>query len=112
MRCPDCGIEDGDVKWFLRHQKSDENDTATNANVITILCVKCGKNNSVFIEDYLGSFFPEWDEEREQLEQLFEQFSNSNTMENLEGLEEPLEIEGKIEEDSDLEKESDSENEL
>lgn len=68
MRCPDCK-ENGDVKWMLRHQKENEEDEGTNANVITTLCVTCGKNESVFITDYLEEMFPSWDERPELIRQ-------------------------------------------
>lgn len=71
MRCPDCR-EEGDIKWMLRHQKINEEDVSTNANVVTILCTKCGKNASVFIEDYLPEMFPEWDETLELIQQYLE----------------------------------------
>lgn len=71
MRCPNCR-EEGDVKWMLRHQKINEEDTSTNANVVTILCTKCGKNASVFIEDYLPEMFSEWDETSELIQQYLE----------------------------------------
>lgn len=72
MRCPDCR-EKGDVKWMLRHQKINEEDISTNANVVTILCTKCGKNASVFIEDYLPEMFSEWDETPELIQQYLEE---------------------------------------
>lgn len=72
MRCPDCR-EEGDVKWMLRHQKISEEDVSTNANVVTILCTKCGKNASVFIEDYLPEMFSEWDETPELIQQYLEE---------------------------------------
>ena len=79
MRCPNC-LEEGDVKWLLRHQKINKEDAATNANVITILCVKCKKNASVFIADYLPEMFPEWDETPE----LFQQYlAKMNAEDNL-----------------------------
>lgn len=76
MYCSECKDE-SKVVWFLRHQKTDEEDTGTNANVITILCQNCGKNASVFIEDFLGTFFPDWDEEAELKKQLFSALGDS-----------------------------------
>ena len=45
---------------MIRHQKADENDTSTLGNVITMLCTKCGFNQSVFIQDYLEDVFRDW----------------------------------------------------
>ena len=78
MWCPNCR-EESDVKWMLRHQKSSEEDTATNANVVTVLCIKCGKNASAFIEDYLPEIFPEWDETPELIQKYIEE---QKTLEN------------------------------
>jgi len=64
MKCPKCGTTE-DLKWFLRHQpeKEDESEEeSTLANVITILCTKCGNNQSYFIKDCLDDIFSEWKE--------------------------------------------------
>lgn len=61
MKCPECGTNEG-IKFFLRHQAEDENDTSNNANVITILCTKCGKNESYFLAECLDQIFPSWSE--------------------------------------------------
>lgn len=55
MECPKCGGQD--IKFFLRHQDTEE-DTSDNANVITILCIGCGHNESYFLVDCLPSIFP------------------------------------------------------
>ena len=69
MFCKDCK-DDGKVVWFLRHQKENEDDEGTNANVVTILCQTCGRNESAFLVDYLPDIFPDWDEEKEMKEKL------------------------------------------
>lgn len=61
LYCPKCETTE-DIKWFIRHQKSDENDESTVGNVITILCTECGFNQSVFIKDYLEDIFRDWTE--------------------------------------------------
>ena len=55
MKCPKCDATEG-LKWMLRAQHEDE---STTANVITMLCTKCGHNASVFIEDYIEDIFPD-----------------------------------------------------
>lgn len=60
MQCPKC--KNKDIKFFLRHQDTEE-DTSDDANVITILCPKCGNNLSYFLADCLPGIFYEWDEE-------------------------------------------------
>lgn len=60
MKCPNCGTTE-DIKFFLRHQDK-ENDDSNVANVITIICTKCGKNESYFLEDCLPEIFPSWKE--------------------------------------------------
>ena len=75
MFCKDCK-DDGKVVWFLRHQKENEDDEGTNANVVTILCQTCGRNQSAFLVDYLPDIFPDWDEEREIKEKLFSSLGN------------------------------------
>lgn len=61
MKCPECGTNEG-IKFFLRHQAEDENDSSNNANVITILCTKCGKNESYFLAECLDQIYPSWSE--------------------------------------------------
>lgn len=61
MKCPECGTTE-DIKFFLRHQDEDENDDSDVANVITIICTKCGKNQSYFLKDCLSEIFPSWEE--------------------------------------------------
>ena len=77
MECPNC-LAEGKVVWFLRHQKIDEEDTDTNANVATILCQTCGKNQSVFIKDFLKDMFPDWNEEKKTLSELLKAFTDTN----------------------------------
>lgn len=48
---------------MLRHQKTEDNDISSAANVITILCTSCGENRSVFIQEFLNDFFPDWEEQ-------------------------------------------------
>ena len=60
MKCPKCKATE-DIKFFLRHQDT-EDDTSDNANVITMLCTKCGYNQSFFLVDCLDAIFPEWSE--------------------------------------------------
>ena len=59
MRCPSCGTTEG-IKWFLRHQTENKDDDSDLANVITILCTACGKNESYFLDSCLESIFPSW----------------------------------------------------
>lgn len=61
MKCPECGATEN-ISFFLRHQAEDENDESNNANVITILCRNCGKNESYFLRDCLEDIFPSWKE--------------------------------------------------
>lgn len=68
MYCPECK-ETKNIKWFFRHQKENEEDESTSANVLTVLCTECGKNSSIFIQDYLEDLFPEWDD-RQSLSQI------------------------------------------
>lgn len=58
MICPKCEAVEG-IKWFLRHQDA-EGSSDNDANVITILCTKCGNNQSYFLEDSLDLIFPSW----------------------------------------------------
>ena len=83
MQCPNCGAVKN-IKWFLRHQKVDENDETTDANVITILCTECGHNSTFFLADCLEDIFPEWKEPQgttqddiNNLAALFGMFNNS-----------------------------------
>lgn len=101
MKCPKCESTE-EIKWFLRHQKLNEDDTGTNANVITVLCTVCGYNESKFLEDYLDALFPEWDENREQLMQMLSQLPTEEELQMLENI--------SVEEED--EKEADLENEL
>lgn len=55
MKCPVCNSVEG-IKFFLRHQDT-EDDISKNANVITILCTKCGNNESFFLVDCLPYIF-------------------------------------------------------
>ena len=66
MKCPDCGAEE-DIKWFLRHQDEGDDDDSTSANVITILCTTCGKNESHFLLDVLPDIFPSWEPREVQM---------------------------------------------
>lgn len=59
MECPQCKAKEG-LKWFLRHQKSDESDENTDANCITMLCTACGFNESYLLEDLLPEIFTNW----------------------------------------------------
>lgn len=61
MKCPSCGTTE-DIKFFLRHQAESDDDLSDTANVITILCSKCGKNESYFLRDCLEDIFPAWKE--------------------------------------------------
>ena len=61
MFCPKCNTNEG-IKWFLRHQSATENDELDVANVITILCTKCGNNQSYMLSDCLDDIFPDWSE--------------------------------------------------
>lgn len=101
MKCPKCENTE-EIKWFLRHQKLNEDDTGTNANVITVLCTVCGHNESKFLEDYLDTLFPEWDENREQLIQMLSQLPIEEGLQMLENV--------SVEEED--EKEADLKNEL
>lgn len=56
--CPKCEAVEG-IKWFLRHQDA-EGSSDNDANVITILCTKCGNNQSYFLGDSLDLIFPSW----------------------------------------------------
>ncbi len=47
---------------MIRHQKTSDEDTSTVGNVITLLCTKCGFNQSMFIQDYLEDIFKDWAE--------------------------------------------------
>jgi hypothetical protein len=56
MKCPNCQSKKN-IKFFLRHQDTNESKD-NNANVITILCTKCGHNESFFLVDCLEDIFP------------------------------------------------------
>lgn len=47
---------------MIRHQKTNDEDISTVGNVITLLCTKCGFNQSIFIQDYLEDIFEDWTE--------------------------------------------------
>lgn len=57
MKCPKCGTVEN-IKFFLRHQKENEEDESDLANAITILCTECGNNESYFLLDCLDDIFP------------------------------------------------------
>ena len=59
MKCPKCGAQEG-IKWFLRHQAEGPDDDSNLANAITILCTKCGANESYMLQDCLSDIFFKW----------------------------------------------------
>lgn len=58
MKCPKCGTTE-DIKYFLRHQKENEDDISDIANAITMLCTQCGYNQSYLLLDCLDEIFPD-----------------------------------------------------
>lgn len=58
MQCPQCE-EMKDVKFLVRHQDLIDCQNPNIMNVITILCQKCGYNESHFLADYVEMIFPQ-----------------------------------------------------
>lgn len=75
MKCPKCGTTE-DIKYFLRHQKENEDDTSDIANAITMLCTWCGYNQSYFLLDCLDEIFPDWSEVKTQADQWQEMLAS------------------------------------
>ena len=87
MKCPSCGTTK-EIKWFLRHQPENEDDTSNLANVITILCTECGKNETYYIADCLEDIFPSWKEKQIDLSSLTNMFNNTQNNFEIESLNE------------------------
>ena len=81
MKCPNCNTEEG-IKWFLRHSSKDENDQSKNADTITILCTKCGENESYYLEDCLCEIFTNWTESRFDFKTLTDIVNTTYSQEN------------------------------
>jgi len=69
MKCPKCGATEN-IKYFLRHQKENENDDSDLANAITMLCTECGYNQSYLLLDCLDDIFPDWSSLKDQVHQF------------------------------------------
>ena len=106
MKCPKCGSTEN-IKFFLRHQKDNEEDDSSVANCITIIHAEpqCGFNESYLLEDCLDVIFPNWSEIQE-LEEKIENIQNAiNAGSLLEGMlgNDSIEIEGEaIDENEDV----------
>jgi len=77
MKCPKCGsIED--IKFFVRHQKTSEDDESTVANAITILHAnpECGFNETYMLEDCIELIFKDWSD-LYQIEEKISELENS-----------------------------------
>ena len=83
MKCPKCGAVE-DIKFFLRHQKTSDDDEDTTANCITMLHANpdCGFNESYMLEDCLDIIFPDWSEIQE-LEDKINEIQNSVNMSDM-----------------------------
>ena len=95
MKCPKCGATEN-IKFLVRHQKTDEDDESNIANCITIIHAEpqCGFNESYLLEDCLDDIFPNWSEIRE-LEAKINDIQNSmNAIEMFE--DQIIETEGEI----------------
>lgn len=106
MICPKCNSTEN-IKFFVRHQKTDENDNSQVANAITMLHAdpECGYNETFMLEDCLDYIFTEWSE----LQPLAEKLNNIEN--NINGLssvfasmadmasEDMIETEGEVVED-------------
>ena len=99
MKCPKCGSTEN-IKFFVRHQKSSEDDESNIANCITIIHAEpqCGFNESYLLEDCLNDIFPNWSELQE-LQTKIEDIQNNINMRNL--FDQVVETEGEIIEDCD-----------
>ena len=75
MKCPKCGTTE-DIKYFLRHQKENEDDTSDIANAITMLCTQCGYNQSYLLLDCLDEIFPDWSEIKAQADKWQEMLAS------------------------------------
>lgn len=74
IRCPKCSSKK-DIKWFLRCQDTSS-ELENEANVITILCTKCGENESFFIANCLESIFQNWSDKKKNDNILFSFLDN------------------------------------
>lgn len=104
MKCPKCGATEN-IKFLIRHQKSDENDESNIANCITIIHAEpqCGFNESYLLEDCLDDIFPNWSEIRELEEKINDIQNNMNAESLLAGMlgDQIIETEGEVIEDCD-----------
>ena len=107
MKCPKCGDTEN-IKFFVRHQKSSEDDESTNANCLTILHAdpECGFNESYLLEDCLDVVFPNWSEIQE-LESKVNEIQNNVNMGDMfaammGGMSNTIETEGEVIEDNEL----------
>ena len=87
MICPKCGDTEN-IKFFLRHQKSNEDDEDTTANCITILHASpdCGFNESYMLEDCLDTIFPDWSEIRslqQKVDDIEQNINNIDSVSNM-----------------------------
>ena len=104
MKCPKCGSTEN-IKFFIRHQKSSEDDEETNANCLTILHAdpECGFNESYLLEDCLEVVFPNWSEIQE-LENRVNEIQNNVNMGSMfaammDGMTDTIKAEGEVVED-------------
>ena len=106
MKCPKCGDTEN-IKFFVRHQKSSEDDESTNANCLTILHAdpECGFNESYLLEDCLDVVFPNWSEIQE-LENKVNEIQNNINMGDvlaiMNGISDAIETDEEVIEDNEL----------
>ena len=106
MKCPKCGDTEN-IKFFVRHQKSSEDDESTNANCLTILHAdpECGFNESYLLEDCLDVVFPNWSEIQELENKVNEIQNNINigdVLAMMNGISDAIETDEEVIEDNEL----------
>lgn len=106
MKCPKCGDTEN-IKFFVRHQKSSEDDESTNANCLTILHAdpECGFNESYLLEDCLDVVFPNWSEIQEIENKVNEIQNNINigdVLAMMNGISDAIETDEEVIEDNEL----------
>lgn len=63
MFCPKCEKSE-DIKFFIRHMKTSEDDESTIGNCLTILHAdpECGYNQSMMLDEVVEVVFRDWSE--------------------------------------------------
>lgn len=114
--CPKCGASDN-IKFFIRHMKTSENDESTIGNCLTILHAnpKCGHNQSMMLDEVVEVVFRDWSELgklEDKLNEINNQTANfGNMLGNMMGnmiSEDVIETEGEVVEEEFLSEECES----